>query len=279
MKRMSVCKPKVLNEGSQTAFGRLGRDQSLFSYYFFSYRQQRLSTGEYIATSRRGFIHQIVSAWVRNDYYFYVQGKLPKKKGFLEFDRKIITRYPVVMKASRRYSRKKRDIINVAYLRYERYWIMLATRGKHEETKEGLWDWRAAEAMNIRNCRRGQPIRFFGYSISSGRGDYILKRKMRNPDGPPERDNKYRVRVQISRKALQQLRTELLSQARIRREDWFRSYFWNLPYEPYAPVRKQLLRLLRQINASRSAVGLSKLPSDIIRMKQQRVKVFITCEP
>ncbi|MEM9358649.1 MAG: hypothetical protein AAGB04_20915, partial [Pseudomonadota bacterium] len=219
-----------------------------------------MSTGDYIATSRQGYIQQIVSGWVRNGYYFYVQGKLRENKDSEQFDHKVITRYPVVMKAGRRFSRRQRGVINVAYLRYKKHWIMLATRGKHEETKEGFLDWRATEAANIRNCMHGQPIKVFGYSISYVRGDYVLKRI---GNGATARDYQYRVRVQISREGMVVLKAFLLGNATSHSEEWLRDQFWNVPYEPYAPVRKQLLNLLRQVNAVRSAAGLSKLPSTV----------------
>ena len=233
-----------------------------------------MSTGEYIATSRQGFIQQIVSGWVRNGYYFYVHGKLRENKNPKEFDQKVTTRYPVVMKPGRRFSRKQRGVINVAYVRYKQHWIMLATPGYHEETKEGFWDWRATEAGNIRNCMRGQPIKLLGYSISYVRGGYVLNLAKKNPDGPPERDYRYRVRVQISREAMVVLKAYLLGNATSHSEAWLSDQFWYVPYEPYAPVRKQLLELLRQVNAVRSAVGKSKLPSRVIRTRQRRVKVF-----
>jgi len=203
-----------------------------------------------------------------------VQGVVPEGKDPAALDRKFLGQYPIRMKAGRRYSRKKRGVANVAYVRFERHWIMLSTPGRHEVTKEGWLDWRATEGKNIRNCSRGQPIRFFGYSIYYVPGGYVLNRDKENPEGPPERDYRYRVRVQLSREAVLDLKATLVGNARKRREEWFREQFWKVPYEPYAPVRKQLLDLLRQVNAERSVAGLSKLPPDIIRYRREPVKVF-----
>jgi len=221
---------------------------------------------DYIATTRKGFVQQIVSGWVRNGYYFYVQGVVPEGKDPKAIDRKLIARYDITSSKGKRYSRKKRGLANVAYLRHERNWIMLATRGEHE--------WFREEAANIKNCRRGQPIKVYGYSISYVRGGYVLGRDKVHPDGPPERDTKHRVRVQIARDTFRDLKAELVGKARQRREEWFQNQFWNLPYEPYAPVRQQLLELLRQINAQRKAVGLPRISPEVIRYRQERVKVF-----
>lgn len=228
---------------------------------------------EYIATSREGFVQQIVSGWVRNGYHFYVQGEVPEGKDPTKLDEKFLFQYPVAMTAAKRHSRKKRGLINVAYLRYERRWIMLATAGGHDP-REPFCDWRKAEGRNVRDCRRGQPIQVFGYSISYVPGGFVLNRNKSDPDGPPERDRKRRVRVQIARPAMRELKAKFLAAARTRRPEWFAEQFWRLPYEPYAPVRKQLLDLLRQINAARKAAGLPKLSTEMIRYRQRRVKVF-----
>lgn len=221
---------------------------------------------DYLATSRRGFVQQIVSGWVRNGYYFYVQGVVPDGKNPEAIDEKLLSRYQIESSKGKRYARKKRGLANLAYLRHDRNWIMLATKGEHQ--------WFREEANNIKNCRRGEPIKAYGYSITYVRGGYVLNREKVVPAGPPERDAKHRVRVQICRESLRDLKAELVGNARQRREEWFASRFWNLPFEPYAPVRQQLLELLRQVNAQRKAAGMSKLTPEIIRYRQERVKVF-----
>jgi len=228
---------------------------------------------EYVATSREGFVQQVVSGWVRNGYYFYVQGELAPEKDPLKLDDKFIFQYPILMSAGRRYSRKKRGVINVAYLRFEQYWIMLATRGRHEVDGEHR-NWREIEGRNVKNCRAGQPIQIFGYSVSYVPGGYVLNRAKQCSEGTAERDYKHRVRVQISREAFRELKAKLVGNARKRSPEWFGEQFWHVPYEPYAPVRKQLLDLLRLVNSQRKSAGLSKISTDVIRYQQKKVKVF-----
>ena len=55
---------------------------------------------------------------------------------------------------------------------------------------------------------------------------------------------------------------------------WFQAKFWNCGYEPYAPVRRQFLGILRQVNKARSAAGLPKLSRELIRYRREPVKVF-----
>lgn len=228
----------------------------------------------YVATSRKAFIQQLVSGWVRNGYYFYVQGEVPEGKDPTRLDEKFLFQYPIRMTAAKRYSRKKRGLVNVAYLRFDRHWVMLATKGT-KGSGEGFLDWHRTEGKNVRNCRNGkQPIKFFGYSISYVRGDYVLARHKVDPEGPAERDQKHRVRVQISRDALAEIKATILDNARRRGPDWFRTVFWNLPYEPYEPVKKQLFDILRQVNAARAAAGMEKISSDVVRQRFKPVKVF-----
>ncbi len=219
----------------------------------------------YLATSRTGFIQQVVSCYLRHGYYFFVQGRISEGKDADVLDRKLLVHYGIAKNRNQRYWRKKHGQANVQYIRFERDWLMLATQGKH--------DWFHQERANIRDCRR-QPIRVLGYSLSVVNGGYVSHRLKEAPDGPPERDSKRRVRVQISRAGYRELHATLLENARRRRVDWFAQYFWNIGYEPYAPIRRQLLELIRQVNKSRSAAGLPKISPKVIRYQQRKVKPF-----
>lgn len=57
--------------------------------------------------------------------------------------------------------RKKAGVASVQYLRYRRFFVLLATHGRHPIFQE--------EEKNIRDARR-TPIRFAGYSISYRHG-------------------------------------------------------------------------------------------------------------
>ena len=47
-----------------------------------------------------------------------------------------------------------------------------------------------------------------------------------------------------------------------------------MPFEPYAPVRKQLLGLLRLVNARRQAAGYANIPPTVLRLRRRIVKPF-----
>jgi hypothetical protein len=47
-----------------------------------------------------------------------------------------------------------------------------------------------------------------------------------------------------------------------------------LPFEPYAPVRSQLLCILRAVNRARAAAGLPEVPRTCLRLRRRVVRPF-----
>ena len=83
------------------------------------------------------------------------------------------------------------------------------------------------------------------------------------------------MRVLIAREPYRELCAYFLSIACHRRTEALAEELYSLPYEPYAPVRKQLLKLLRLINAKRQAAGYSRIPPTCLRFKREIVKSFV----
>ena len=79
------------------------------------------------------------------------EGKDPR-----EIDRRIIERYGLAISKFTRARRKKSGTASVQYLRHERFFILLATHGKHR-----FFD----EEDEIKDAREA-PIRYEGYSVS-----------------------------------------------------------------------------------------------------------------
>jgi hypothetical protein len=87
-------------------------------------------------------------------------------------------------------------------------------------------------------------------------------------------DGKRRVRVQIARERYRELKAYFLSLACHRSVETLSKELWNIPFEPYAPVRKQLLNLLRVVNSKRDDAGYQKIPTSVLRMRRRIVKPF-----
>jgi hypothetical protein len=213
-------------------------------------------------TSIEGLVQQLACNVLPHGYWFYVQGVVPDHKSPEEVDRKLLTKYGIAMSRQQRSRRKLLGQANLHYLRLGRVWVILATHGKHVFFQE--------EAEAIRDARH-VPIQIGGYSLSVKRGAYLRKA---SADDPPVADGKLRVRVQIARARLKELEAYLLERATWHSAERLAGELWRLPFEPYAPVRRQLLVLLRKVNEKRQAAGYEKLPSSVLRMKRRIVEPF-----
>ena len=94
------------------------------------------------------------------------------------------------------------------------------------------------------------------YSLSVARGNFLEKDEGMEHATP---DTKLRVRVQISRETIRNLKGYFLEIAPRRSAEALSAQLFNVPFEPYAPVRRQLLNLLRLVNQARQSAGCNKL--------------------
>ena len=138
------------------------------------------------------------------------------------------------------------------YLRYQRRFLLLATHGFHPFYDD--------EAQSIRDARR-IPIKFEGYSISVAKGGFLQKA---SEAVVALRDTKWRVRVQIERELYRGLKAYFEDIASAGRPANWRAELADLPFEPYAPVRQQLLNLVRYINQRRKAANLEPLGFSVL---------------
>ena len=118
-------------------------------------------------------------------------------------------------------------------------------------------------------------IKCFGYSVRVARGGYLRKD---DPDAPAVEDGKLRVRVQIGKERYRELKALFLEMATRWTAEEFGREFFNVPFEPYAPIRVQLFNLLRLVNRARQEAGLDRLPASVIRTKRRIVKPFDLAE-
>ena len=136
--------------------------------------------------------------------------------------------------------RKAAGHANLHYLRYERFFLLVATHGKHPFFAE--------EAASIRDIRKA-PVKFAGHSISYKQGGFLRK----VGGEPAEVDSRWHARVQIERDRYTDLKAYFLDLAVKRSTNTLAFELFNLPFEPFAPVRQQLLNLVRLINKRRHA--------------------------
>lgn len=129
------------------------------------------------------------------------------------------------------------------------------------EPREGHRFYEEHAAAQIRNIRE-QPIAFGGYSIGWHRGA----------------DRRWHVSVRIHPERYRSLKAYLLDLARRRSVEQMADEFAELGFEPYAPVRRQLLSLLKAVNGERKVAGMTQLPVECLRLKREIVRPFGTTD-
>ncbi len=197
-----------------------------------------------VATSLEGFVQQLACAYLRHGYFFFVAGRVPDGKSAEDIDQKLIRRYGIAVSKWERARRKRAGRANLQYLRYGRQFVLLATAGEHEFFRR--------EAASIRDARR-TPIRVGGYSLSVRQGH---------------------VHVRIDLPEYRRLRAWFWEIALRRSVEHLAAEFYAIPFEPYAPVRRQLLNILRLVNKRRRAAGGQPLPYAVLHLKRQSVRPF-----
>lgn len=196
------------------------------------------------ATSLEGFIQHVAASCIGKGYFYYATGRVPEGKDPRAVDLKLAGRYGATISKWSRYRRKRGGHANVRYLRHERFFVLLATDGVSPFFKE--------EAGVIRDCRR-EPFKYGGYSVGFRGG---------------------RVCVRIEREQYNVLKAAFLELAVRRPAERLGRMVATLPFEPYAPVRRQLLGLVRAVNRDRKAAGLEPLPYSCVRTRRRIVKTF-----
>lgn len=208
------------------------------------------------ATSIEGFVQQLASCYLRHGYWWYVAGVVPSWKDPESVDIKLIRKYGIDISESTRARRKRLGKANLQYLRFGHFFVILATQGEHE--------FREVEAGAVRDIRR-VPIKIHGYSISYRPGG-------RTKSG--EKDPRWHSHVEIERSRYKEIRDRFLELAVHRSPNDLALEFYKLPYEPYAPIRRQMLNLLRAVNRARKAAGYELLPKEVLPLRRRVVKPF-----
>jgi hypothetical protein len=203
-----------------------------------------------------GFVQQLACSYLVHGYWFYVAGCVPPGKDPMLVDAKLIAKYGVGVSESTRYRRKRVGLANLQYLRHDRQFLLLATLGSHPFKDE--------EAGVLRDVRR-VPVKIGGYSISYKRGG-------RTRAG--ERDAAWHSHVEIYRPEFNRLRAYFSEVALRRSAEALALEFYRLPYEPYAPVRRQVLQLWKDVNGRRKTAGLSLLPVEVLPLRRKVMKPF-----
>lgn len=196
------------------------------------------------ASTIEGFVQQLAVQYLPHGYWFYVPGSVPEGKDPKVVDEKLLRRYDVGLSKWAKCRRRKGGEASVQYLRFDRFFLILATHGRHRFFEE--------ERSVVRDARR-QPILFAGYAISFRAGHAC---------------------VRIASAELQRLKATFMGRALAWSQEELERAILSLPFEAYGPVRGQLASLVRSVNWSRKVAGLPTVSTECIRRRRRVVLPF-----
>jgi len=204
----------------------------------------------HVAASKVGFVQQLAVGYVSHGYWYYVTGCIPEHKDVQRVDDKLIDKYNIDISKWARSRRKKLGQANVHYLRHHRFFVLIATKGSHRFFDE--------EGTSIKDIRR-EPIYYAGYSVSYRMGI----------------DRKWHASVRIHPVDYNRLKAHCLDMATCRSASHMCRELEKIPFEPYAPVRRQLLNILRAVNKARKTAGYEPVPVSALRLRRYVLKPFV----
>ena len=203
----------------------------------------------YETATIEGFVQQLAVSYVAHGYWFYVTGVIPEGKDPRRVDEKLLGKYGIEISKFTRARRKLAGQASVQYLRHRRFFVIAATHGAHRFFSSVV---DGGEGERIRDCRK-VPIRFASYAISYHGGH---------------------AHVRIDVDTFRELKAYFLDHACHWSTARLEGAIRGLPFEPYAPVRGQLVSLWRLVNRVRKTAQLEPLAFDCLKLRRRIVKPF-----
>ncbi len=75
------------------------------------------------------------------------------------------------------------------------------------------------------------------------------------------------------------LKSRFVDLATHRTADTLSHEFGRIPFARYAPIRRQLLNILRAVNERRKQQSYELLPHSVLKLKRTPVRVYVQAEP
>ena len=218
------------------------------------------------ATSPEAVVQLIAASYLRHGYYWYVTGRIPDSKSATSVDRKLIAKYGIDITEWQRSRRRKQGIANAQYLRHDRWFILMLTEGHHALRAPAC---KGGEGEHLKDCRR-TPLRFAGYAISYRRSGVA------NTGGGP---TKWHAHVRMDADTYTSLKARFDGLAVHRSAEQLGQEFAAIPFARYAPIRRQMLNLLRRVNDRRKQHAFETLPYSVLKLRRSPVQVYVAQPP
>jgi hypothetical protein len=149
-----------------------------------------------VATTSHGAVRMLATHYLPHGYRFFVQGSVKPGRHLAQFDALMEAKFRYALSRSARNRRKNArgpgglplGLGNVHYIRFDRSWVLIATKGTHrffeEHTKRDRFG--LVQAAYFRDVHR-DPIFLHVYSLRVASGGYLARYLW--PDASrPERD-------------------------------------------------------------------------------------------
>jgi len=213
------------------------------------------------AASIEAAVQLIAASYLRHGYYWYVTGSIPAGKSPAKVDQKLIAKYGFDLTEWQRTRRRKQGLANAHYLRHDRWFILLLTEGHHALRQPSA---KGGEGEHLKDCRR-IPIRVGSYSISYRRSGVA----------PAEnKPTKWHAHVRLTAESYAEMKAYFDSIAVHRSPENLTAEFAKIEFARYAPIRRQLLNVLRRVNQRRQQQSYQTLTYAVLNLRRVPVKVY-----
>ena len=193
-------------------------------------------------------------------YVYFLQGELRPGRDAGPTDRKLIEKSEAWATKDQRYVRKRGGRANAHYFRWDRIWVLMLTDGVHPMKER-----RAKERLRDLRNKDHSPLLV---------GQYSLKlRRDSTPEGRAA--GRFRASVRLNDRAYLALKSELLELSTRRSAETLAAKVFGLPHQPYAPVYRQILAIVKAMNARRKTAGYSPLPLSCVRFRRDLPRHFV----
>ncbi len=226
--------------------------------------------------SVNALVKQIAVHTLRWGYWWYVSGIIPDHKDPTITDREFTKKYAANLPESTRYRRKQQGLANTRYYRLGNRFFLFSTKGESPFFCE-------RERPNIRCVRKPPrdweqqtgytglfpyaPLRVGGYTISYKPGGLTTEGEV---------DPKWHSHVELHPKAYKELKATFLELATRRSVKQLGMMFYEIEYEPYKPLLRQLYKIHKEVNEKRGRSGFKQqVPKEFIATKLRPLRVFV----
>ena len=224
--------------------------------------------------SLNALVKQIAVHTLRWGYWWYLTGVIPEGKDPQKIDRKLMDKYKANVSMSTRNRRKHAGLANARYYRLGRQFFLFTTWGESP-----IWKY---EKNNLR-CIRRPPRNFEKRTGYTGKfpfvplqvGSYSISYKPGGRTRKGRVDPQWHSHVELSRDCYRNLKAEFLELSTKMSTEELGLKFYEMSYEPYAPLYRQLLKIVRDVNKRRHLYGIrSYVSNDYVPSSIRVTKVF-----